>query len=58
MWYLNEELVGFAFFDPLLSMDTKRKVVESLSMEKRVERKPRAKVEDAEIESEELWEFV
>ena len=58
MWYLNEELVGLAFFDPLVPINTKRKMVESLSMEKRVGRKPRAEVEKAEIESKELWDFV
>jgi hypothetical protein len=58
LWYLSEELVALAFFDPGVTLAEKKAMVASLQSEGCEERKHLAVVNQANIQSLQLSDFV
>ena len=56
LWYLNQHLVGLAFFDKEVPVETKRQMVTQLKVETQIQ--PRARLTIDEIEHSQLPNFV
>lgn len=59
LWYLSPEMIGFAFFDPAVSLEEKRKMVASLKKKAKITLKRGVSIEDLRsFTSKNLSDFV